>query len=79
MTTQTNRRAPYREGDKIRILFAHPSHGTCLGTATVDRISEAAENGKWTIAYRHPLGETQTAIVDARGNDRHSYIERAPK
>jgi hypothetical protein len=79
MSAQTKRRAPYRAGDKIRILYADPIHGTCLGTATIEQISEAAENGKWTITYRHPLGDIRTALINERGTDRHAYIERAPK
>lgn len=79
MSTQTKRHAPYRAGDKIRLLFLDPARGTCLGTSTIEQITEAAENGKWTITYRHPLGEMRTALVNARGTDRHAYIERAPK
>ena len=73
----TKTRAPYRTGDAIRLLFLHPSRGTCLGTTRVEQIHEAPKNGEWTITYRHPLGEMKTATVNARGKDRHGYIERA--
>ena len=74
----TKTRAPYRAGDAISLLFLHPSHGTCLGKSRVEQIHEALENGKWTITYRHPLGEMTTATVNARGKDRHGYIEKVP-
>ena len=71
-------RAPYKAGDAIRLLFLHPSHGTCLGTTRVEQIHEALENGKWMITYRHPLDGMTTATVNARGKDRHGYIEKVP-
>lgn len=72
-------RAPYKAGDAISLLFLHPSHGTCLGKSRVEQIYATGDNGKaWTITYRHPLGEMKTATVNARGKDRHGYIEKVP-
>lgn len=78
MSRSTRPRPPYRAGDAISLLYLDPRYGTCLGTTRVEQIHEALENGKWTITYRHPLGDMTTATVNTRGADRHGYIERAP-
>lgn len=78
MSRSTRPRPPYRAGDAIRLLYLDPRYGTCLGTTRVERIHEALENGKWTITYRHPLGNMTTSTVNARGADRHGYIEKVP-
>lgn len=71
------RRAPYRPGDRISILFGHPNGGTCLGYSTIDQIQQADGYDRWTITYQHPTGETRNTIVNSRGTDRTGYIERA--
>lgn len=69
--------APYRAGDQIRVLTAHPIHGTALATTTVRYIRQAPTSGEWTICWTSLDGAITATRVNEQGRDVHGYVTPA--
>lgn len=65
--------APYKVGDRARVLHADARGATVLGALEVVSV-EALPGAEphWLLVF---AGTNQTAIVDRAGRDRHGYVE----
>lgn len=70
-------RAPYAPGDRVRVLHSCAGRGTELATMTVERVVPLNTAGEWRVETTRCDGTALHAVVDARGRDRHGYVERA--
>lgn len=69
--------APYKAGDRIRVLTAHPIHGTASATTTIRYIQQAPTSGEWTICWTGLNGDIHATRVNAEGHDLHGYVTPA--
>lgn len=73
-------RPPYAVGDHARTLYADPQYGTSLALAapvTFVAYDDTRPAYPWRIVVEPAEGLTHQAYVNARGVDRHQYIEPA--
>ena len=73
------RRAPYTPGDPIQILHMCATHGTELGTFTVERVKALATNGQYRVTTTRCDGTQLDVEVNAAGVDRNQYVHPGRK
>jgi len=76
--------APYKVGDKIRVLHScdHSAHGggTALATFTVERVTQINPDGygaRWRISTTRCDGSPLETTVRSDGRDVHDYVAPA--
>ena len=69
--------APYKPGDEIWVLTAHPMHGTAAVTRKVQYIRQAPTSGEWTIVWISLDGAITATRVNEQGRDVHGYVTPA--
>lgn len=70
-----NRRAPYKPGDRVRVLHQCSNHGTASGAFTIQRVVALATNNTWRIEMNRCDSTPMHATVNQHGRDRHGYVE----
>lgn len=72
-------RAPYRPGDRVRVLHDCAIHGTEARVVRVTDVVPLTPGGwgaRWRLRGTRCDGTPLEVTVDATGNDEHGYVGR---